>query len=131
MSGLHELYFVFEQVVNRLNNISFSEHHFIIKGHKPVLHVRLNFVYKPDTVIKQGVKQLGRDVASVCKDLSIQVFCQYFPYLWIPVVNIRSCKTGCYDFSPIIAQQMKFEFMTPSHCAFAIGGHPFEYLVGI
>lgn len=74
---------------------------------------------------------IGHFTPSVCKDLSIQFFGQYFPYLRIPVVNIRSCKTECYYFSSVITQQMKFGSMALSHCAFAIGSHPFEYLVGI
>ena len=54
-----------------------------------------------------------------------------FPYLWISVVYICSCKTECYDFSSAITQQVKLESVTPAHCAFAIGSHPFEYLAGI
>lgn len=49
---MNELSFIFEQVVDSF----ISEHHFIIKGHKLVLHVSLNSMYEPDTVIKQGVK---------------------------------------------------------------------------
>ena len=46
MSGMHGLRFVFEQVIDSLNDIPLSEHHFIIKGHKPVLHVSLNSMYE-------------------------------------------------------------------------------------
>ncbi len=104
---MHELCFVFEQVIDSPNDIPLSEHHLIIKGHKFVLHVSLYSMY--DSVIKQGIKQLGRNVSSVCKALSIQVFDQNFPYLWIPVINIFSCKTECYGFSSVFSQQMKFK----------------------
>lgn len=43
----------FLQVVDCFNNIPLSEHHFIIKGHKPVLYVSLNSMYELDSIIKQ------------------------------------------------------------------------------
>ena len=55
-----------------------------------------------DTVIQHSVKQLGKNVASVCKDFSIQVFGHDFPQLWISVDNISSCETEYYDFSHVI-----------------------------
>ena len=131
MSGMYELRLVFEQVVDGLNDIPLSEHHFIIKGHEPVLHVGLNSMYKLYTVIKQGVKQLWRNVSSVRKDFPIQFLGQDFPHFWIPVVNISSCKTECYDFSPVITQKVKLESVAPAHCALAIGSHTLEHLVGI
>ena len=72
------------------------------------------------------IQSLFENVASVCKDLSIQVFGWDFPYFWVSVVNICSCKTECYDFSSVVTQQMKFESVTPSHCTFSIGSHSFE-----
>ena len=52
MSGMHKLCFVFEQIVNRLNDIPLSEHHLVIKGHKPVLHIRLNSMYQLNALVK-------------------------------------------------------------------------------
>ena len=88
-------------------------------------------MYKLYTVIQPDVKQLRRNVSSVCKDFPIQFLGHDLPNLWITVVNIRSIETECYDSSSVITQQVKLESVTPFHCAFAIGSHSIEHLVGI
>lgn len=45
--------------------------------------------------------------------------------------HVFASKTERYDFATVIAHQMKFESMTPSHCSLSIRSHSLENLVGI
>ena len=74
MSGMHKLCFVFEQIVNRLNDIPLSEHHLVIKEHKPVLHIRLIPCTQPQCR-RQIRDQTVWERCSLCrKDLYGKVF---------------------------------------------------------
>ena len=102
----------------------------MIKGHKPVLNVSLDSMYKLYTVIQPGVKQLWRNVSSVCKDFpycSLGMGFHIFGFLSSTSSPVRQDVVISTLF---ITQQVKLESVLPTHCAFAIGS-PLKYLVGI
>ena len=128
---MYELCLVLEQIINGFNDMPFSKRHPVIKRHEPVLHVGFDSMNESDAVIKQAVKQSWGDVPLVCKDLSVQVFGQYLPHFWVPVIHICSREAEGYNLTSVIAQQVELESMTPSHRALSVCGYPLEDLVGI
>lgn len=122
---------VLQQVVNALDDAPSPEHNFVPHGHESVLHVCSQPVYKMYPPVKEILEKSLLDVPSVGKDLAIKLFGEDSPYPFIPVVNIRTCKTKCYDFPTVIAHQMQLEAVTPSHGTLPVRSDVLENLVGI
>ena len=68
---------------------------------------------------------------AVGKQLAIQTFSKNLEHLRILVTHIGSSKYKRYDFSPIIASQVQFESMTPSHGSLSVCSYSLEYFVRI
>ena len=75
---------------------------------------------EPDTLTEQTLEEFLFDVAPVSKYLSIENLCKYRPHSSIPVIYVCPCKTECYHFTGIIAEQMQLESMTPAHGTLAV-----------
>ena len=50
------------------------------------------------------------------------------PDLRVPVIHIGTCETERNDLASVVADQMQFETMAPSHRPFPISSQTFEYL---
>lgn len=81
--------------------------------------------------VKKVFKQVLLDVSPVSKDLAVEFLGEYRPHPFVPVVNVCACKTECYDFSAVIAQEVQLESVTPSHRSLPVRCHVLEDLVGI
>ena len=68
-----------------------------------------------NTLTEQILEEFLFDVSSVSKYLSIEYLCKYRPDSAVPVIYVCTCKTECYHFTGIIAKQMQFESMAPTH----------------
>ena len=77
---------------------------------------------EPDTLTEQTLEEFLFDVSSVSKYLPIENLCKYRPHSAIPVIYVCPCKTECYHFPRIIAEQMQLESMTPAHGTLAVLG---------
>ncbi len=102
--------------VDALNNVSHAQHNLVPERHKPVLHVGFDAC---DQVYPVG------------KELHVNLLAQHCPYSPALVADIGRCKTEGYDFSPIVAEQMQLEVVTPSHRPLAVSGDALEHFVGI
>lgn len=105
-----------EYLVDALNNVSLAQHDLVPERHKPVLHVGFDAC---DQMYPVG------------KELSVNLLAQHCPSSPVLVADIGRCKTECYDFSPIVAEQMQLEVVTPSHRPLAVSSYVLEYFVGI
>ncbi len=76
-------------------------------------------------------KSLGEIYPPVCKELSVKRLGQDCPDLRVSVVHVGSRETERDDLSPVVADQMQLEAVTPSHRSFPVGSQAFEDLVGI
>ena len=83
------------------------------------------------SVGKERIKQVGRDISPVSKELPVNSLAEHSPYLRIPVIHVGPCKTEHYDLSSVVADEMQFEPVTPSHRPLPVSGKTGENLVGI
>ena len=86
---------------------------------------------EPDTLTEQTLEEFLFDVSSVSKYLSIENLCKYRLDSPIPVIYVCPCKTECYHFTGIIAEQMQLESMTPAHGTLAVLGKTSKDLIEI
>ena len=86
---------------------------------------------EPDTLTEQTLEEFLFDVSSVSKYLSIENLGKYRPYSTVPVIYVCTCKTESYHFTGIIAEQMQFESMTPTHGTLAVLGKTGKHLIEI
>ena len=128
---MYQLCRVLEHVVDSLDNASLSQHDFVPHGHEPVLHVRPDSRHQVYPVLKEHLEQSRRDVSPVCKEFAVEGLCQDGPDLRIPVVHVGSCEAERDDLSPVIADKMQLEAVTPSHRPLPVCGQSLEDLVGI
>ena len=84
-----------------------------------------------NTLTEQILEEFLFDVSSVSKNLSIENLSKYRPHSAIPVIYVCSCKTECYNFTGIIAKQMQFESMTPTHGTLSTLGETCKDLVKV
>ena len=84
-----------------------------------------------NTLTEEILKEFLFDVSSVSKNLSVENLCKDRPHSTIPVIYVCSCKTGRYHFTGIIAKQMQFESMTPTHGTLSTLGEPCKDLVKV
>ena len=88
-------------------------------------------MHKLNTLTEQILEEFLLDVSSVSKNLSVENLCKYRPHSTIPVIYVCSCKTECYHFTGIIAKQMQFESMAPTHGTLSVLGEPCKDLVKV
>ncbi len=122
---------ILQHVIDCLNDISFSKHHSIIKWHKFIFHVDSQSRHQLYPILKKTVEKSLRYIAPVGKQLAIQAFSQDLEHLRVLITHIGTCKYKRYDFSPIIACQVQFESMTPSHGSLSVCSYSLEYFVRI
>ena len=78
------------------------------------IHSCFKSMNEPDTLTEQTLEEFLLDVSSVSKHLSMENLCKYRPHSSIPVIYVCPCKTECYHFTGIIAEQMQLESMAPA-----------------
>ena len=127
---MHQLRRVFEHIVDGLDDTSFPEHDFVPHGHEPVLHVRPDPRNQVYPILKEHVEEPWRDVAPVGEEFPIKSFCKDSPDLWIPVIEVGPREAERDNLSPVIADEVKFEAVAPSHRPLAVRGQPPKDLVG-
>ena len=119
MAGVYQLCHIFEFVVYCLNDRPFAQQYLVIQRHQLVLHIALQPRHQVDTVVKQAVEQLLRDVSFVCEQLSENVVTQTVKHIFVPIVNVGLCKHEVEHLPSFIAYEMQLEPKVPSHGAFA------------
>lgn len=88
-------------------------------------------MHKLNTLTEQILEKFLFDVSSVSKYLSVENLCKYRPHSTIPVIYVCSCKSECYHFTGIIAEQMQLESMTPAHGTLSVLGKTSKNLIEI
>ena len=59
MPRMHKVSRVLQQVIDGLDDIALAQHHLVIEGHKPVLHVGLQTRDDVRPVLEQEVEKFG------------------------------------------------------------------------
>ena len=131
MSRVNKVGLVLEQFVNALDDVSFPQHDLVPHRHQFVLHLSLEPMNELDTLTEQALEEFLLDVSSVSEDLPKQDLCKHRSYPAIPVIHICSCKTECYHFTGIIAEQVQLESMAPAHGTLSVLGKAGKDLVVI
>lgn len=131
MAWMYNLGSVFQKIIDGFYDISFAQHHSIIKRHKFVFHIYPEPRHQLNTIFKKKVKKFLWYVSFVSEQLAIQTFGKNLENLCVFVTDICSSKNESYDFPSVITCQMKLESVSPAHCSFPICCNAFEHLVGI
>lgn len=131
MSRVNKVGLVLEQFVDSLDDVSFPQHDLVPHRHQFVLHLSLEPMNELDTLTEQALEEFLLDVSSVSEDLPKQDLCKHRSYPAIPVIHICSCKTECYHFTGIIAEQVQLESMAPAHGTLSVLGKAGKDLVVI
>ena len=79
MATVFNLADVLKLIIDRFNNGALTQHQFIEERHQLVLHVLFQLRDEFDTLFKQIVKELLRDVSFIAAELAKEAFCQV-PY---------------------------------------------------
>ena len=126
---MYKIGLVLQQVVDALDDVSFAEHDLIPHGHELVFHLAFQTMHKVYASVKKVLEEFLLDVAPVGEHLSVEFFCEHFPYTGVPVINIGTCETECYNVPLVVAHQVQLEAVTPSHRALPVLGQAGEHLV--
>ena len=128
---MYKVSLVLEQLVDTFDDVSLSKHDSVIHRHKFVLHVRFQTMYEMYALVEQCFKEFLFDISSVNEHFSIQDFCKNAPHPFISVINICPCKTEGYNLARVIAEQVQFEAVAPTHSTFSVLRETGKYLVKI
>jgi len=112
---------ILQLVMNSLNDGSFSHHQLVKQRHKSVLHVPLDPGNQLDSLTKQEIKQILRDVSLVTKELTEYVF-DHIRHRF-SIIHIAWCEAKGKEFSLVIDNEMKLKAIEPSHCVLATLSH--------
>ena len=88
MSGMLNVTDIFQEIIDRLNDSALSEQDFVGKIHQHILHVLFELGKQRNAFVKEVMKQLGRQIALVAKQLAEQIFGQVMDQGKIAVVHI-------------------------------------------
>ena len=128
---MYQLCRILEHVVDGFDDTPLSQHYLIPHGHELILHVRPDTRNQVYSVLKEHVEEPWRDVAPVGKEFAIEALGHDSPYFGVSVVHIGSREAERDDLSPVIADEVKLESVTPPHRPLAVCGQSPEHLVGI
>ena len=128
---MHQLCRILEHVVNCLDNASFTQHNLVPHGHEFILHVGSDASHQVDSVLEKHIEEFGRDVSSVGKEFPVKSPCQIRPHLRVFVIHVGPCKTESDELPSVVADQMQFETIAPSHRSLSVSSQSLEHLVGI
>lgn len=128
---MYDLCDILQQVVDGLNDATFSQHQFVVHGHELVLHVGPQSGHQVYSVLEEKVKQLLGNVPLVGKELPIEVLGQFGENFRIFVAHIGSREHERDYFPSIVAHEMQLESVAPSHGSLSVGRHSPEHSVGI
>ena len=121
MSGVLNLRYVLELIMNGLNDCSLPHHHLVKQRHEFVFHVPLDPGNQLDSLTKQEIKQILRDVSLVTKELTEYVF-DHIRHRF-SIIHIAWCEAKGKEFSLVIDNEMKLKAIEPSHCVLATLSH--------
>lgn len=128
---MYQVCCIFEHIIDTFDNTTLAQHNLLPKRHEPVLHVYPDSGNKMYAIRKKVLKEPWRDIPPVSKKSAVQFLGQYVPHFRIPVVHIGTGKAEADDLSPVIAGEVQFESVAPSHRSFPVGSYPLENFVGI
>jgi hypothetical protein len=72
-----------------------------------------------NAIVEKHFKKRFGNVSFVAEQLSEQVFCRRFKCFRVSVIHICGREVKGERFAPVVANQMQFEAIEPSRCAFA------------
>ena len=128
---MHNLHRVLEQVVDRLDYVPLSQHHPVIEGHELVLHVAPQPRDQLYAVPEEEFEEPFRDVALIREELAVEPLGQHLEHFGVVVAHVCAREYKREDLAPVVADQVQFEAVAPSHRALAVSGHALEHLVGV
>ena len=126
---MFNLAYVFQLVVDCLDDGAFPEQYFVIEVHQRVLHVPLEFGDQVYVIDEEHLKEVLADVPPVREELSEEPFREPPVFQGFPVIYIARGELPLDDFAPVVDDQVQLEAIEPSHRALALGRPPLHRLV--
>ena len=62
---------IFQQIINRFNDVSFAQHHLVVEWHQFVFHIHPKAGDQLDAIFEQGIEKFLRDISLVCEQLAL------------------------------------------------------------
>ena len=121
---------VLQFVVDGFYDRPLAEEDFLPHAHQLVLHVAPDTCYQMYPFIPKNIEQFLWDVPLVGEQVSEQFAAQHVKHSSIPVIHIAFRQAEVQQFATVIADQMEFEAIKPTHCTFAQLCHSLEYSIG-
>ena len=128
---MYQLSRILQHVVNGLYNASPAQHDLVPHGYEFILHVGSDTCHQMNAILEEHVEEPWRDVSPVGEEFPVERLGHDCPDLRIPVVHVGTREAERDDLSPVVADEVQLEAVTPAHRTLAVCGQPPEHLVGI
>ena len=106
---------VLQFIVNSLYDRPFPEEYFVMEIHQRVLHVPFQLCHQVYIIDEEHFEEVLADIPPVGEELPEESFFEHPVLQRFPVVHIGSRETERDDLSPVVADEVKLESVTPSH----------------
>ena len=127
--GVLNLGHVLQFVVDGLNQGPLAQKDSVRYGHDLSLHIALQLRNQLDAVHEELGEEILADVPLVADKFSEDLLDEGFVPQRLAVIDIAGREHKVQEVSLLVADEMQFEAVEPSHRALATLGKPFEHLV--
>ena len=127
--GVFNLGHILEFVIDGLDQRSFPQEDLVRDGHNLPLHIVLELGNQLNAIHKEFGEEVLADVTLVSHQLAENLFNKRFVPERLPVVDVARGDHEVQQISLLIADQMEFEAIKPSHRALPALGKALENLV--
>ena len=129
MSGVFNLCDIFQLIIDRLYQGSFSEQDFVRYAHQRVLHVIFHFGCQLYAIKKEILEQGLPDIPLVRAKFTLYVLQELFLFQRLTVVYVSRCEHEIENLALVIDNQVKLEAEEPSHGTFPASREALKSLV--
>ena len=123
------LAYVFQLVVDSLDDGAFPEQYFVMEVHQRVFHVPLELCDQVYVIDEEHLKEVLADVSPVREEFSEEPFREPPVLQGFPVVYIARGELPLDDLATVVDDQVQLEAIEPAHRALALGRPPLHRLV--
>lgn len=129
MPGVFNLGHILEFVIDGLDQRSFPQEDLVRDGHDLPLHVVLELGNQLNAIYKEFGEEVLADVPFVSHQLSEDLLDEGLVPQRLPIIDIARCDHEVQQVSFLVADQVEFEAIKPSHRALSTLGETFEDFV--
>ena len=129
MPGVFNLSHILQLVINGFDEGSFAQEHLVTDAHKLSSHIVLQLGNQLNAIHKEPREEVLADVALVPDQLAENLLNERLVPQWLPVIDIAGRYHEVQEVSLLVADEMQFEPVEPSHRALTSLGQSLEDLV--